>query len=989
MGKNLIIEPKNISSIFKQFLSDECYSFVFPTDVVMNSWIDWCVMNPEESGVSAVPLERFIAWDNFKSQFMASGEENKTSIPALLRKLFIQDLLVKNSTELFFKKIINTEFANNYSSFVDWVSKILPSLKLWIKLRFDGVEPNSKNQTELNENLDEEDQDFLELYLRYSEFLAKNNMFEPSWTIPDFSSVGKKFVVVYPELLDDYADYIDIFAKSEDFILVNLPDFEENENGPDCFAFSDSRKELRRIILKMQDLVETGRANWNEIALNVPDLETYRPYIEREFEKYCIPYVIRGGQSLTTNSAGTVFSQINQCYNSDFSYDSVRQLLLNELIPWKEEIKTTKENLIREGQSMHCICSYSDTDSDFINDTWLEALSKTADTNSLELNLYKSLKRDIKTICETSSFENLQKAWNIFKEHFLETSKFTETANNILSTCINHLKDIIQIEKDFLEPLKIPVEKPFDFFLSEITSKTYTPQNKTVGVNVYKYKLAAAANIKIQFVIDASQKNLELPHKRLDFLSTEKRIALGLEKEDKLYNVSKLFIKLYGKSECYFSYAEDSFGGFAIAHNFLNTLEPASKEEKQKGPLYELDEKDFILNEKNFILQKSGDFSSIKELSENQKNQFEVWFTKNQNFNNSQNNSKKSSSEKIKNLIWEYLTVQRHSDLPSITQSDLKNFFPCPRNWIFNNVLKLQEDSLDAQLMTPFTMGNINHKVLELFLKWCIKENNKKIPCVDISTEKFSDSDYQTVLNVISDFVEKTILDDYKMDFNNSPLTKLVLISQKQAIVDNIMNFLLTFCKPLENKGFGNCSVAFSEEWISTTETDNEEIKNLIKTEKTQWAYSGKIDCVIIDDEENVYIVDFKTGKTPSINSCIANDKKELGDFQIPQYITLFNAAKPNFEVSKALFYSIKEKKPTVIVDSSDKKWGRDARTSEDYQSTIEIFYDYTRHCISKIEENDLQPKKNQNDIFNNVDPYSTCVNCSFKQICRTTYSIK
>ena len=586
MGKNnLIIDEKNISSIFKQFLSDENYHFVFSTDVVMNSWIDWCVMNPEESGVSAVSLERFIAWDNFKSQFMAGGEENKTSIPALLRKLFIQDLLVKNSTELFFKKIINTEFANNYSSFVDWVAKILPSLKLWIKLRFNGIEPTLENQAELNANLDEEDQDFLELYLRYSDFLAKNNMFEPSWIIPDFSSVGKKFVVIYPELLDDYADYIDIFSKTEDFVIVNLPEFEENENGPDCFAFSDSRKELRRMILKMRDLVESKKANWNEIALNVPDLETYRPYLEREFERYCIPYVIRGGQSLTANSAGTIFSQISQCYNSDFSYDSVRQLLLNELIPWKENIKITKENLIREGQSMHCICSYSDSNSDFINDTWLEALSKTADTNSLELNFYKSLKKDITTICETSSFENLQKAWTIFKGHFLEESNFSETANNILSTCINHLKDIIQIEKDFLEPLKIPVEKPFDFFLSEISKKTYTPQNKTVGVNVYKYKLAAAANIKIQFVIDASQKNLELPHKRLDFLSTEKRIALGLEKEDKLYNVSKLFIKLYGKSECYFSYAEDSFSGFAIAHNFLNTLEPASKEEKQKGPL--------------------------------------------------------------------------------------------------------------------------------------------------------------------------------------------------------------------------------------------------------------------------------------------------------------------------------------------------------------------------------------------------------------------
>ena len=89
------------------------------------------------------------------------------------------------------------------------------------------------------------------------------------------------------------------------------------------------------------------------------------------------------------------------------------------------------------------------------------------------------------------------------------------------------------------------------------------------------------------------------------------------------------------------------------------------------------------------------------------------------------------------------------------------------------------------------------------------------------------------------------------------------------------------------------------------------------------------------------------------------------------------------------MFYSIKEKKPVVIVDSSDKKWGKYACNSENYQSTIEIFYDYTKHCISKIEENNLEPKKDSNDIFNNVDPYTTCVNCGFKQICRTTYSIK
>ena len=35
--------------------------FVFPTEIEKNSWIDWAVRNPNESGVSAVNTERFIA----------------------------------------------------------------------------------------------------------------------------------------------------------------------------------------------------------------------------------------------------------------------------------------------------------------------------------------------------------------------------------------------------------------------------------------------------------------------------------------------------------------------------------------------------------------------------------------------------------------------------------------------------------------------------------------------------------------------------------------------------------------------------------------------------------------------------------------------------------------------------------------------------------------------------------------------------------------
>ena len=978
MGKNnLIVDAKDISSIFKNYLADEKINFVFSTDVVMNSWIDWCVMNPEESGVSAVPLERFIAWDNFKGQFLDGGEENKTAIPALLRKLFVNNLLAKNKEQHFFKKIISPEYSDNYSAFTNWISDILPSLKLWCSLKFPGQKLSFETQNQINETLDEEDQDFLSLFLLYSEFLENNKMFEPAWTVPDFSSVDKKFVIIYPELLEDYADFIDIFSKTEDFIIVNLPKIEKSQKGPECLAYSDSRKELRRTVLKIRELVESGKAEWTEIALNIPDLETYRPYVEREFEKYCVPYVIKAGETLSTCSAGLIFSQISECYSNDFSFDSVRQLLLNEFIPWKENIKKIKENLIREGQNMHCICSYYNPNSNVINDCWLEALNATSSKNNLELNFYKTLKNDIEKLFESSSFENILKAWVIFKEHFLEESDFSETANNILSTCINRLKDLIQIEKDYLIPLKLINESPYSFFIQEIDTKQYTPQTQKVGVNVYKYKLSAAANIKYQFVIDASQKNLELPYKRLSFLNAEKRKQLGIEKEDKYLNVSKLFIELYAKSNCYFSYAEDSFSGFAIAHNYFSPWQPKSKGEKENGPFAELDSKDFILREKELLLSKQKDFPSELSISENQKNQFNTWFNRRTTFN-----PQEKESKLLQELITEYLTTNRKSKLPSITQSDLKDFFPCPRNWFFNRIIKLQEDSLDTELMTPFTIGNINHRILELFFKWCITNNKRKIPCSS-SDYTFSDEDSKLIYSLLNEFIDKIIFEEYSKDYSDSPLTKLCLASQKNEIINDIFTFLEIFCAPLDKKGFGNSSVAYAEEWITTTEESSPDKK---------WVYSGKIDCVIIDENEEVYIIDFKSGSTPKIKDCKADEYGEgiLVDFQIPQYITLMNSLQENSYIQNALFYSIKEKKKTIIVEPSEKKAPRASSTTiENYQNTIQIFHNYSRQFYSKISSMDLEPKKDEQDIYNNVDPYTTCIDCAFKQICRTTYSIK
>ena len=974
MNKNLIVSPEDISSIFIKYLQDKNVIFVFSTDVVMNSWIDWCIMNPEKSGTSVLPLERFTAWDKFKSQYISDTTNTEIqSIPSLLKKFFIQDLLSRNSEKPFLKKIINPEYAENANSFTDWLTKILPSLKLWYTLRTKAE--NILSEEEIAKfNFDEEEQDFFELYRQYTAFLNKNKMFEPAWITPNFSKTGQKFIIFYPELLEDYADFKQIFENCEDIILINLPEIDSTTPGPECLKFSDSRKELRRTMLKIRELVQSGTVKWEQIALSVPKLSSYRPYLEREFTKYCIPYVIKAGFPLTSNCAGIIFQEINDCYSNNFSYDSVRSLLLNEFIPWKTNISQTKENLIRDGQELRCLCSYEKSENNSVVDVWQEALNATSNTNELERNLYNTLKEDITSICEASSFSNIQTAWEIFKNHFLEASDFTKDANNILSRCIVHLKELATAEEDFVLPLNLHLENHFNFFLNEINSKSYTPQTELCGVNVFDYSLSSAANFEFQFVIDASQSNLEKPNKRLDFLSSEKRKLLNLEEEDKYFNASKAFIRLYAKGNHQFSYAEDSFNGFAIAHNFFTV------NEDNKEPLCELDEQDFILAEEKLFLENK--IPENPKFSKAQKEQFEKWLRLrkiNQNNLNKEDESYKSYLENLKERINFIAAKNRHSENLCITQSDLSQFFPCPRNWIFSSIFKLGEDSLDTELISNYEIGKINHKILELFFHWCKNNNNSKLPCIQPETNSFENED--EIFKVVKDITLDVLQNGYNLDFAKSPLSKYVLLSQSHKFSDSIFSLLKEFCLSKEDKGFGNFTVSFAEKWL-TAEPEN-----------TDYIYGGQLDCVLTDEKNNIYIIDFKTSSTPAIKDCKEDKQHLLNDFQIAMYVTLWNKTYENSKAENALFYSINNRKKSFVLEKKDdSKTTSTQKTSTEknhFGPTLAVFEEYTELFGQKVMNQNLEPDFNSTNKRIKVDKFQNCQNCAYKNICRSTYSIQ
>ena len=64
------IISSNIADVLCTYLASANSVFVFAADIACDAWSDWAVQNVEKTGVFAVALEKFIAWDTFKSAYL-------------------------------------------------------------------------------------------------------------------------------------------------------------------------------------------------------------------------------------------------------------------------------------------------------------------------------------------------------------------------------------------------------------------------------------------------------------------------------------------------------------------------------------------------------------------------------------------------------------------------------------------------------------------------------------------------------------------------------------------------------------------------------------------------------------------------------------------------------------------------------------------------------------------------------------------------------
>lgn len=930
--------PENqIEKLLLENIKNQAAFFVFPTQTSADLWADKIVLTSE---IKAVAMERFLVWDKFKSSSIRSRQLQKKSVPSAMRSIFISNLIELNAQKPFLKNLIVPEYAKSASGFTNWLTSLLPPLFTW-----------KKHFQEANIQPDPEDLDLLELYRRYKEFLDSNNLFDPAWETPPFVPDGNHYFIFFPEILSDYAEYESILENSPESITVVHLSGEILAQKPQAVHFmKNSRQEIRAICLYLRKLHNEKAIQWNEIAVNVPDIESYGPYLERDFRLYQIPFVSRNAVSLDSTGTGNFFAQLLNCRQQNFSFESIKNLLLNNCLPWKKEIPIF--GLIEFGKENNCVCSFEYQDEKI--DVWNKSFQNPKEHPDEQARLfYGDLKKYVNSLVNSKTFSEIRKNYFIFRDCFFDMSLCTEDSDNILSRCITELSVLIELEKSY----GFSLSSPFDFYSTYLSGIKYLAQTSQRGVQILPYKLASCAPFKAQVVLDASQSGISVVYRQLSFLRDDKRKILLDGKDDP--DVSELFVKLYEMNSTevpvFFTCASKTFTGYAQSSSYLAELELENDES-----LKNLLENDFYIEEKKFLLNPEGNFPD--EITLTEKNGIDFW-KKSQKFQEP-DISESIKIEKNKISAGKIFSPDKKIQISSTT---LKKFFTCPRLWAIEETGNLSEQNNEAEIADHRTLGNLYHKIFELF---CTELKGRNLP-LHVENDRLSENYMEILLSNI----ESALVSE-----KNSYLTKELLKTTKPSVIKTAVNAVSTF-----SKIFQGCTIFATEEKYSFTDEE----KNCI--------FNGRIDCLLLDPSSaELFLVDFKSFSSAIPENIFYEENsggvaEEFPDFQMPMYLHLLQNQKKPANVENCCFFNVTKAETTQVFGEAlasrvallkpNARKSRNVRTAEDFSLTMEKFKEAAELFIQRIQDGDFS-------VSDETQNFETCGKCRCKALCRRTFNV-
>ncbi|MDR2445128.1 MAG: PD-(D/E)XK nuclease family protein [Spirochaetaceae bacterium] len=893
--------------------------FVFPTQTAAFFWAQKTLSLFD---IGTLAAESFIAWDRFKESCIRTEIEGLRPVNAVHRGIFAVNLAERNAKQQIFQTLIPKKYSADGTIFARGVARILPLLRMWRESY--GKSPAAGTE-------DDEDRDLLTLELEYKNFLSAHALFESAWERPPWRDTEYEYFIFYPELIEDFAEHESLLAAHN----IHTIRVGEDEKISPLHNFDSSRAEIRSAILEIRRLYEQEKIPYEDIAISAPELETLEPYIKREAALYDVPLHIRSGKALQRYGAGSFFSLVKDAADNNFSFQSLKALLLNSHLPWRDPEKN--ERLVRFGIENNCVSSYREGGE--LKDVWEEALRT---ENSELYPYYKDIKYKIYNISGAKTFEDIRKGYFVFRGNWAEEeggSLFLKSAcsaesYDVMARCIEELSLLIQIQETISD---VKISGVLSFYNDLLNEKQYVPEREGGGVNVFQYRVAAASPFAAHFVLNANQKNASVVYRGLKFLRPDKRRRLGLTEDD--YDASAAFFRAYAagvnagrnpeaESRVRFSASSFTFSGWTMPHSFFNnnTVKP----ETHGAP------EDAYIGEKNWW---SGDAAQFPaRLFPAQKASFNFWRS------GLRPPSFDLTRAPFAEAGWGALSLLREAVREKkydggklrVSASDLQAFYKCATFWLLENIFEIEEESLEALLLDDKSKGLLFHTILyNLYQR--IKVEDGVFEAVNI--EKYR--------GWAKAYTEQAASEHRAF---RGPLCAPLVSAMAKGIERYISDMLEIDCKK------------FSGYSVSELETEK-------KVEYADFVLYGRLDRVSVSTEGGPCIVDYKVGKTPAKKDCELTEDGRLANFQIPVYIKLYEET-AFLPVEEAVFLSIVGHEARRILDGG--KMSRDG-----YQPVMEALETYLTGYTQKIKALDFR----KNDVA-----FLVCAECIYKKICRTTF---
>ena len=908
-----------IENLIKEKGEDFSCCFVFPSYISQRICFRKAL---DITGLQTIPSELYINWHTFINEHICNNK-NAKPVTETIRQLYAEYIMDKNAKlaekgKPLFTSLVPIEHANEGINFSNWISSILPNLNCFLE----------------SDSIDKELHDLHILSLDYSIFLKDNNFYETQWQEKIFNYDNKKYIIIYPELIDDFYEYEDFLKQ---FPQIEIFHINTHNKGSLLREFENTRLEIKYVISEIEELI-SKKVDISDIALSIADIENLKAHVIKECEMRKIPIDLYSREKISKKGFCNFFEAIKNVIETHYSFESIKELFLNPSIIWKE--KEFIKKLLGFGIKHNC--AYSWEENDKWNNVWEDSFNSISLYEGDELaikEMFEEIKEEIENIYYASTFSKMKESIRRFFSKYIENQTFEIKKNQKQNeTVFKIIKDLCETETQLTSYFNEANINKYKFFLSIIDKKQINLDVNEKGLSVFQYGVSTATPYKHHFIINMNQTDGSIILGKFMFLRDDKRKAMNIKET----NLTKHIIASYNNGgNVYFSYSKKLYQGYAIAHSeFKDVLN--IKEHHREDSFYN---EECYFEEQNAIEENH----KFKEIYQTQKEGIKKAKHFDEAFKFS--HLDEAYNQKLPLLLNTIKDIQYKDEHFRVSATDLKTFFTeCPVKFFMSKILKIKEVDFTASMSDEYMIGNMYHSILEKLYKRIMHSGG-------VFNKDHLDSLYLT-------FLEQAFQDTFGIYARTyGPLSKPFMEVMKKEITKVIKNILTVD------------AIYFDRYTQYAIEGEYQFLEDDI-------LYYGKIDRVIKDGDGFV-VLDYKTGNY-DIKSEIQDDILE--DFQIAFYVLLLETIeketkKEAQKVKAAYFLKLLLNESIRVIKSETIKDGkRQGKTREEFQENIEVLKNCTRDFYERIKNADFTAKNRT---------WEKCNECKFKRICRTTFTVR